>query len=283
MFCPVDAKFRVANEWEDYFESDGNALLLGAEVHRLEMGPSGAQALIYKKDGQEHRVTADLFALGTNPIFNTAILLRSGDESPRLGRGLMDHPSYRAVCLLDGVDNFQGGTFETGIHYLLYDGPHRKTQAGCIFFTSNAPMLRPEFGRWRQVMRIEINFDDLPLDSNYVDVDAKTDKARIHYGKPSAYTQAGRDHLLAGLERALSPLPIEDINVPDEPSPAGAAHIMGTHRMGSDPATSVVDPNCVHHKYRNVVLLGGGNFVTPSAVNPTLTMAALALRAGRLL
>ena len=58
-----------------------------------------------------------------------------------------------------------------------------------------------------------------------------------------------------------------------------AAHQIGTHRMGADPRVSVVDPSLRAHEVDNLYLVGSGCFVTGSAAPPTLTIAALALRA----
>jgi choline dehydrogenase-like flavoprotein len=57
----------------------------------------------------------------------------------------------------------------------------------------------------------------------------------------------------------------------------GAGHIMGTYRMGTDPAASVVDPLQRSHDHPNLFLLGSGVFPTVGTANPTLTIAALAL------
>jgi glucose dehydrogenase len=54
--------------------------------------------------------------------------------------------------------------------------------------------------------------------------------------------------------------------------------MMGTHRMGEDPRTSVVDPDQRAHDVENLYLVGSGSFVTGGAAPPTLTLAALALR-----
>ena len=63
-------------------------------------------------------------------------------------------------------------------------------------------------------------------------------------------------------------------------SPLGyAAHQLGTHRMGGDPASSVVNANLRAHDVPNLYLVGGGAFVTVSSSPPTLTIAALAIRA----
>ncbi len=58
---------------------------------------------------------------------------------------------------------------------------------------------------------------------------------------------------------------------------AGAGHLMGTHRMGSDPMTSVVDATQKAHDHSNLYLLGSGNWSSYATGNPTLTISALAL------
>jgi len=60
---------------------------------------------------------------------------------------------------------------------------------------------------------------------------------------------------------------------------SGAGHLMGTHRMGNEPATSVVDANQRAHDHPNLYLLGSGSWPSYATGNPTLTITALALRA----
>jgi choline dehydrogenase-like flavoprotein len=54
-------------------------------------------------------------------------------------------------------------------------------------------------------------------------------------------------------------------------------HLMGTARMGSDPATSVVNEWGRCHDVKNLFIVDGSLFVTAAAVNPTCTIQALAL------
>jgi len=49
--------------------------------------------------------------------------------------------------------------------------------------------------------------------------------------------------------------------------------------MGTDPKTAIVDPNSRTHDHPNLFLLGSGVFPSTGTANPTLTIAALALRA----
>ena len=57
-------------------------------------------------------------------------------------------------------------------------------------------------------------------------------------------------------------------------------HIMGTLRFGSDPATSVCDPNGKFWDLGNLWSSDGALFPTSSGYNPTMTIVALALRVG---
>ncbi|MFN0216902.1 MAG: GMC family oxidoreductase [Saprospiraceae bacterium] len=58
----------------------------------------------------------------------------------------------------------------------------------------------------------------------------------------------------------------------------GAGHVIGTHRMGTDPGSSVVDPNQRSHDHSNLYIVGCGSFPTAGTANPTLTAAALSLK-----
>jgi hypothetical protein len=57
-------------------------------------------------------------------------------------------------------------------------------------------------------------------------------------------------------------------------------HMLGTCRMGEDPMTSVVDGNLKSHVHKNLFIVGGSAFASAGCNNPTLTIAALALRCG---
>lgn len=56
-------------------------------------------------------------------------------------------------------------------------------------------------------------------------------------------------------------------------------HQSGTARMGTDPTDSVVDGRLRAHDLENLWMVGASVFPTDTAINPTLTIVALALRA----
>jgi choline dehydrogenase-like flavoprotein len=59
----------------------------------------------------------------------------------------------------------------------------------------------------------------------------------------------------------------------------GGVHLLGTCRMGNDPAGSVVDKYHRTHDVPNLFLCDGSSFVTSGRGQPTMTIQALAFRA----
>lgn len=105
----------------------------------------------------------------------------------------------------------------------------------------------------------------------------------------SDYTRAGFALGRQVATRMFQQAGIEDYTVYDPGNPGyvtyqgqgyvyyGAGHFMGTHRMGSSAATSVVDTRQRSWDHDNLYLVGCGNMVTSGTSNPTLTMTALTL------
>ena len=59
-----------------------------------------------------------------------------------------------------------------------------------------------------------------------------------------------------------------------------STHLLGTCRMGNDPAASVVDKYHRSHDVRNLFVCDGSSLVTSGRGQPTMTIQALAFRAG---
>ena len=65
--------------------------------------------------------------------------------------------------------------------------------------------------------------------------------------------------------------------ITESPIGIGGWHLMGTARMGEDPANSVVNEWGRSHDVKNLFIIDGSIFVTSAGVNPTRTIQALAL------
>lgn len=145
--------------------------------------------------------------------------------------------------------------------------------------------------------------EDLAQPTNRIDLDPVV---RDVFGRPAGratyrphrHEVAASRHFAPVLEAVLldagaewsfsttSP-PVGEITDLDRRNPLGLApaskHVMGTCRMGDDPATSVVNAEGRFHDVENLLCADSSVFVTSAGYGPTLTLAALALRAASLL
>ena len=94
---------------------------------------------------------------------------------------------------------------------------------------------------------------------------------QLHQALAAEIEAAGLGRLESDLTAELDPWPIDQ----------DASHHMGTTRMGTDPAVSVVDPNLAVHGVPNLYAAGASVFPTSGCVNPTFTIVALSIRLAR--
>lgn len=282
--CPNDAKFTANNGLRHLYARENVALVLRARALRFETAGTSARALVFEQDGKEFTVTGDLFVLGADSIHAPAILLQSGIDEPLVGQGLNEWYSADVEVLLDGLDNFDGSTISTGFNYSLYDGAFRSHTASTVIQFNNTFLrhgLRREPGRMRQSLPLTVISEDLPRETDRVVIDRNDPFAlpTVRHDGATAYAKRGIDNAVALLPKVLAPLPVEKIvfhKYRDYES-----HHHSTLRMGTDPGNSVLDPGQVHHRYRNLVGVGTSVFPSCSAANPSLTAAALSIRAAR--
>lgn len=139
--------------------------------------------------------------------------------------------------------------------------------------------------------------EDLPQASNRVDLDPTVrdvwgfPAGRVTYS-PHAHDVACAHHWGPRLEQVLSEAGAQGTSWVTSPGTPGSRapdlepmskHWMGTTRMGSDPASSVCDPWQRLWDVDNVVIADSSVFPTSTGYGPTLTLAALSIRASRAL
>lgn len=281
--CPVDAKFTIENGLAEIYKDPRVTLFLRAEVQTVETSGAIATAVTTLHEGREERYTADLIVLGASAMFNPHILLRSGFSHPLIGRRLHEQMPVYVTLDLAGVKGYNGSTVLSGLGYMFYEGEHRSERAACMIETWSSPFayraqdaLRLERGRWNERMMLGFLFDDIPSDDNRITVSSgNPSKARVHFEDFSDYAKKSADRIPQMIDQLSAALPIE--RLVNMRLGSTAAHIQGTVVMGNDPATSVVDRHLIHHKYRNLLVLGSSAYPTASPAYPTLTLAALSL------
>jgi choline dehydrogenase-like flavoprotein len=276
--CPTEAKFTALNTFGPLIELPNVDLIVNARVLAVEMAGGKARGLRYSVDGRERMATGDLVALGCNAIHTPFILMRSGFRHPVLGKYLHEKRVMQFEIMLDGLDNYDGGLPAAGCNTLWVDGEHRKEAASALVYFSNSFYLglRKEWGRWRQSLPIWVLVEDIPQETNMV-VDEGGDLPVVRHPSRSDYSNRGVERVVAKMPELLAPLPVERITrLEDVPT---ANHIQGTCRMGTNPASSIVDSTLVHHQVRNLLVLGTVVWPSCASANPSLTAAALSLRA----
>jgi choline dehydrogenase-like flavoprotein len=314
--CPIQAKYD-ATVHVDKAVAAGAMLHEQSNAVFVEVGGDGkVSAIRFKRwDGSEGRAVGKVFVIAAHAIETPRLLLNSksaatpngaANSSDQVGRNLMDHPTQLSWALAnDAVYPYRGPLSTSGIENLR-DGDFRKDRGAFRIEIGNdgwswptgAPISTAQdlagqglrgaaldnalsFQSARHI-RLASLVEQPPDPDNRVSLsDSEFDIYGV--GVPviayriDDYTKAGfaasvkaHDEIFASLRAT---------GVMHSPDPQGAGHIIGTARMGNDPRTSVVGADLRSHDHPNLFILGSSVFPTSATANPTLTIAALALRA----
>jgi choline dehydrogenase-like flavoprotein len=135
--------------------------------------------------------------------------------------------------------------------------------------------------RFDRTITVAIIGEDLPETTNRVDLDPTLADGHGIAAPRVSYTlsENSRRMLEHGIARARDVLEAAGAReVAFNPLlRAGGWHLMGTARMGTDPAGSVVDGEGRCHDVPNLYIVDGSVMVTCAGVNPTSTIQAVAL------
>ena len=279
--CPVQAKFTAINSFKKEYADSQVDICFNSEVFSLNSDSEKVTSIMFLNGGKEYKVEADSFVLGANGIQSPAILIRSAMDYAETGKGLHEQHSINVEAYLDGVGNFDGSTITTGLNYSLADGEFRRNHSSVLLVFENrwARGFRPDAKRLTETLPMIIVADNIPSTDNFVGIDQYSGKAVVTHLHESKYAHDGIKNALEKLPGILSPLPVEKIFIGE--FRASESHVQGTLRMGIDGDGSVVDRNQIHHKYRNLIVVGSSVFATCSPANPSLTVSALSIRAAR--
>ncbi len=117
--------------------------------------------------------------------------------------------------------------------------------------------------------------EDLPRPENRVELEnGDPGKMIVTYDMPAELHER-RTALRKGLRKALPG--VAKLFLYDAPI-LNFAHPSGTLRFGTDPKSSVLDPTCRAHEVQNLYVADSSFMPTSTGVNPSLTIAANALR-----
>ena len=291
-------------------QSPNVTLLAGRKALRIETDASGRTATAVIATGVlgEERFSADIIVSAAGAANSAALWLASASPahpnglangSDQVGRNYMFHATSAVVAIaLEPFDStFPKTLCVNDFYYGAPDGsyPYPMGQIQLLEYMSGqtikgqlSEMLPPQLLPDQftdAVAHHMVSFlamsEDLPRPENRITLEADG-QIRLSYdfGDLSAHQR-----LVKTLENALSGFVSHHRVISghhlevDELLPLyGTAHQCGTLRYGVDPATSVLDPHCRAHEVDNLYAVDSSFFVSSSAVNPTLTIVANALR-----
>jgi glucose dehydrogenase len=302
--CPIGAKYDGAVHVAKA-EKLGVQLLTSSVVHHVEVSPHKATVRFLRPDHSEGVVTGRAVVLAAHAIETPKLMLMSKLGNDNVGHYLMDHPTQLSWALArNPVYPYRGPLSTSGIE-MLRDGAFRARRAAFRVEIGNDGWSWPEgdqtaqaiafantgqFGmkglaalghRFERQVRLASLTEPLPDSSNRITLSNEKDvlglpRPEIHY-RTGEYAAAGIKEARALHEQLFHALGVSEIH--HWPGPQGAGHIMGTCRMGNDAKTSVVDSELRVHGLHNCFVVSSAVWPTVGTANPTLTLAALSLRA----
>jgi choline dehydrogenase-like flavoprotein len=301
--------FNVQREILPAFLTSGQATLVtGATVTRLLAGPDGciAGAEVKGFDGTTKVARARYFVVSCGGIESPRLLLLStserfpngvGNTHDMVGRGFNEHPNVSFTGTLPHSWGTIVPTNKIARTHQFYSS-FREEGLGSVFPVIRQAWVLPNhiakfrlanlprtfasgLGRvFRAPLFVGAGTEMTISPANRVTLSrSRTDL----FGSPIAhlimnYSEADRRLLdrARGLLRGwLSGLKVANVR---ELEVAWSRHHQGACRMGRSPATSVVDADLRVHETPNLYVCGSEVFVTGGAMQPSLTIVALALR-----
>ncbi len=267
-------------------------LQTGTHVERLIADASGTiTGVAVTRDGTRETLTAPVVVLAAGAVNTAALLLRSGDEqrpgglansSDQVGRNFMNHNASAMLALhpLRRNPSVYQKTLTLNDFYLRGGPGDRPLGNVQLLGKISAPILSSQAGlpmavaRWIAERSIDFYLmsEDLPDPESRVTVrggQIHLDWRRSNWGAHLA--------LVAKMKQVLrrAGFPVVLSKAFDRRTPS---HQCGTARMGLDPARSVTDIRGRAHDHPNLFIADASVLPTSAAVNPSLTVAAHALR-----
>jgi choline dehydrogenase-like flavoprotein len=283
-------------------------LVTNAEVVKLETNADGTvvTGVVVDRGGERETYSGDLVALACGAANTARLLLVSASDkhpqglangSDQVGRNYMFHNS-QAVLALSKDENPTVFQKTLGLNDFYFASDASEYPLGNIQMVgkSQAPMFRgekpgetklaPEWSLERvanHAVDFWLSTEDLPRPDNRVTVDGDG-RLTLSY---TSTNDTPKEELYGQLRSMLHKLRMEPDHLfhrfaylKNEIPVAGCAHQAGTCRMGSDAATSVLNPDCRAHELDNLYVVDTSVFPSIGAVNPALTAMANSLRVG---
>ena len=295
--CKLGAKNDAEVRLVDTALATGNVdLILETYVHRFITDETGRHVVgvEIEQKGEKRIVNGELFISSAGAINSAALLLRSANashpkglgnnSSGQLGRNYMAHNNTAMMAVNPFRKNnvvFQKSLCINDFYLKNAVKPYPmgnvqglgKLQGGML--TANMKAMPEWLMSWFATRSVDwwIMPEDLPDPDNRVSLDSDG-KIRLSYVPNNLKSHGELVKHWTKLMRSMGyPIVITqkmDIKV--------AMHQCGTARFGTDPRTSVLDPHCRAWDVDNLYVVDASFLPSSTAVNPSLTIVAQAVR-----
>jgi choline dehydrogenase-like flavoprotein len=302
--CAVGAKNDLASAVLPGLLARGLVLWPRTVAVRLVARSGRVQELecVDRDSSERFRVAARIFVLAAGALASPHLVLASGldRESPAraaVGRHLMRHWNAVVGGFFPRPPDPEGQFHkQVGIHDFYFGHPDVAEPGGKLGGLQQLPTPPPALLEdrlpWRvgsalgrvasRITGLLVIAEDQPSLANGVAIQPS---GSDRYGLPQLvmehrYTRRDRAAGRALVERARRILRRAGAWVTHVHEIRTFSHAVGTLRMGTDPATAPVDPEGRLRGFENLYVSDASVFPTSAAVNPSLTIAANALRIG---
>ncbi len=314
--CPIGAMSSAHVTYWPKALARGARLVPNARVREITVDANGraSGAVYYDREGAVRHQAARAVVVACNGIGTPRLLLNSvsarfpdglANSSGLVGKNLMFHPVAWISGLFDEPVNGHEGPIGLLLHCQEFyeSDPSRgfvrglqlqANRATAPLTIANGGLLRDPIPwgvghhsamreRFGHSLTLTMMIEDLPEPENQVVIDpVSTDGHGIPAPKVVyRLSQNSRRALDYGIARSCELYEAAGARstIVDPLVRESGWHLMGTARMGDDPAASVVDRWGRAHDCPNLFIIDGSVFVTCASINPTSTIQALALRA----
>ena len=270
-------------------EDNNIALKTRAQVVRLDTTADGrrVESVHYRQDGEDKAVSPRIVVLCAGAINSAVILLRSGgvaNSSDQVGRNYMSHNG--AMLLVIDPRRRNDAVYQKTIYFndFYFGNDSSNTPLGNVQMVGkvSGDMLRSGI-RFLPKSLLN-NVAERSIDCFVMSEDLPHPESRVLLDGDRVVLQWRRTNLEA--LRRLTARVRKRLRACDYPivlskryTEENPGHQCGTVRMGDDPRTAPLDPFCRSYDQPNLFVVDGSCLPNSAAVNPALTIAALALRA----
>ena len=306
-YCPFGARYSCDQTLDSFKNNKSFELILNSPVTSILMDTKGHCTGVNYNDlntNTQQVYNAKYVFLCAGAIETPKLLLSSrykfwpngiGNDTKQVGHYLIAHPFFE----VSGFSNSNPNLLSQEIHFALLCSRHfdseaeQKTGKLLLMKSPNQPKIEIEklmsegktpdeiLNLLKSTLQYNIYgmMEEFPDYNNFIEIgegvnDFGLPKTKVHF--QNSYNAESAERHFDTMEKIIKKMGLE-VKFREKRA-RRADHAMSTCRMSKTPVDGVVDSDLRVHDTENLYICSNAVFPSGSAVNPTLTLAALAFR-----